>query len=41
MESTERGCRTQSSCGEEGLPCASDKASWHLMLRKTGSGAGG
>lgn len=41
MESTERGCRPPSSCSEAGVPCTSDKASWHLMLRKTGSGAGG
>lgn len=41
MASRERGCRPQSSCSEGSVPCASDKASWHLMLRKTGSGAGG
>lgn len=41
MKSRERGCRPQSSCSEGRVSCTSDKASWLLMLRKTGSGAGG
>lgn len=36
-----RCCRPQSSGSDGGMPCTSSKASWHLMLLKTGSGAGG
>lgn len=36
-----RGCCPQSSSSDAGMPCTSSKASWHLMLLKTGSRAGG
>lgn len=35
------GCCPQSSGSDEGIPCTSNRASWHLMLLKTGSNAGG
>lgn len=41
MECRVRGCRPQSSGSDRALPCTSNKASWHLMLLKTGGGAGG
>ena len=41
MEGTVRGCRPQSSGSDGGMPCTSNKASWHLMLLKTGSSARG
>lgn len=36
-----RGCCPQSSGSDEGIPCTSNEASWHLMLLKTGSSAVG